>query len=89
MHERAGVKQLERREQPQHLFLVRSIRVLGDRPPTPVRECRPQPLAAAKHELLQGSGQFAVVGAHVGALAPAVSKKGPQLFGDGAGQLDG
>ena len=89
MHERARVKQLECREQAQRLLLVRSIGVFGHRPPTPVCERRPQPLAAAKYELLKGSGQFAVVGADVGALAAAVGKIGPQLLGDGTGQLDG
>ena len=89
VHERAGVKQLERREQAQRLLLVRGIGVFGHRPPAPVCERRTQPLAAAKHELLQGSGQFAIVDAHVGALVAAVGKIGPQLLGDGAGQLDG
>ena len=40
--------------------------VLGHRTPAPVGERRAQPLAAAKHELLEGLGQLGVVAPDVG-----------------------
>ena len=79
VHQRAGVQQLERREQPQHDRLDRVIGGVGHRAPAPVGERRAQPLAAAQHELFEGGGQLGVVGADVGGVAAAIAEIVPQL----------
>ena len=89
VHQRAGVQQLERGEQPQYRRIDGILDGICHRAPAPVGERRAQPLTAAQHEFFEGGGQLRVVGADVCGVAAALAEIVAQLVGDGARQFDG
>lgn len=87
--QRAGLQQLERREQAQHVGTGHCVGRFDHRAPAPVGERGPHTFTAAQDELLDSCGQFGVHRTDVCAVTATFAQVLAQLFGDGAGQLDG